>query len=97
MSNVCLCQHCKHTCQVGEVQKREVLREAILRHLIHQQHSNSRRNFENDEIFLPLNGLELFISCKNIVFFVFGGQFGDFAMRFHRKIQYHSLFLRRKL
>ena len=37
-------------------------------YLVHRR-SNSGRNFENDEIFPPLNGLKVFKWCKNVVFF----------------------------
>ena len=68
-----------HTCQVGEVQKREISLFASWKkgrfcakpfcdiYFIHQR-SNSGWNFENDEIFHPLNGWKLFIWCKIIVF-----------------------------
>ena len=68
-----------HTCQVGEVQKREISLFATWKrgrfcakpicdiYLVHQR-SNSGWNFENNEIFPSLNGFKLFIWCKNIVF-----------------------------
>ena len=63
-----------HTCQVGKVQKREISLFASCRrgrfyakpfrdiNFVYH-YSNSGWNFENDEIFLPYNGLKLFISC----------------------------------
>ena len=54
-----------HTCQVGKVEKREISLFASCqrgRFYVHQ-HSNSGWYFENDEIFLPYNGLKLFIWC----------------------------------
>ena len=71
-----------HTCQVGEVQKRETslfaswkrgrFREKPFRdiYFVHQR-SISSWNFENDELLPPLNGLKLFKWCKNIVFLYF--------------------------
>ena len=63
-----------HTCQVVKVQKREISLFASCQrgrfcaqpfrdiNFVHQ-YSNSGWNFENDEIFLPYNGLKLIIWC----------------------------------
>ena len=63
-----------HTCQVWKVKKREIsLFASCQRGRFYVEpfrdinfvyyHSNSGWNFENDEIFLPCNGLKLFIWC----------------------------------
>ena len=68
-----------YVCQVGEVQKREISLFASWKrwrfcakpfrdiYFVHQR-SNSGWNFENVEIFPPLNSLKLFIWCKILYF-----------------------------
>ena len=70
---------CIHTCQVGNVQKREIslfascqrgrFRAKLFRDInfVHQ-HSNYGWNFEIDEIFSPYNGLKLIIWCKTFYY-----------------------------
>ena len=53
------------------LEKREILHKTIRPHLFRPSTFKFRLKFWNDEIFPPLNGLQLFILCKNIVFLYF--------------------------
>ena len=57
-----------HTCQVGEVQNRKILHEDITQHLFHPSTFKFWQKFWNDEIFLPLNGLNSSYNAKTFYF-----------------------------
>ena len=96
-----------HTCQVGKVQKREISLFASCQRgrFARNHHSASLILSINIQIPAeilkmmryspPYNGLKLIILC--IAFFiVLCGYFAELAMHLLCKIQYNSLFLRRK-